>query len=142
MQIIAHNLASMFTNRQLNITTKNKSKAVEKLSSGYRVNRVADDAAGLSISEKMRYQIRGLDRGSKNTEEGISFIQVADGAMQEIHSMIQRIRELSVQASNDTQHLINNVLMKKLNISEMKLTEFVQIQNLIINQYLKILQYQ
>ncbi|MCX4268329.1 MAG: hypothetical protein OSJ62_06650 [Lachnospiraceae bacterium] len=142
MQIIAHNLASMFTNRQLNITTKNKSKAVEKLSSGYRVNRAADDAAGLSISEKMRYQIRGLDRGSKNTEEGISFIQVADGAMQEIHSMIQRIRELSVQASNDTQHLINNVLMKKLNISEMKLTEFVQIQNLIINQYLKILQYQ
>lgn len=102
MQIIAHNLASMFTNRQLNITTKNKSKAVEKLSSGYRVNRAADDAAGLSISEKMRYQIRGLDRGSKNTEEGISFIQVADGAMQEIHSMIQRIRELSVQASNDT----------------------------------------
>ncbi len=74
MQIIAHNLASMFTNRQLNITTKNKSKAVEKLSSGYRVNRAADDAAGLSISEKMRYQIRGLDRGSKNTEEGISFI--------------------------------------------------------------------
>lgn len=102
MQVIAHNLASMFTNRQLNITTKNKSKAVEKLSSGYRINRAADDAAGLSISEKMRYQIRGLDRGSKNTEEGISFIQVADGAMQEIHSMIQRIRELSVQASNDT----------------------------------------
>lgn len=102
MQIIAHNLTSMFTNRQLNITTKNKSKAVEKLSSGYRINRSADDAAGLSISEKMRYQIRGLDRGSKNTEEGISFIQVADGAMQEIHSMIQRIRELSVQASNDT----------------------------------------
>lgn len=102
MQVIANNLASMFTSRQLNITTKNKSKSVEKMSSGYRINRAADDAAGLSISEKMRYQIRGLDRGSRNTEEGISFIQVADGAMQEIHSMIQRIRELSVQASNDT----------------------------------------
>ncbi len=107
MQVIAHNLVSMFTDRQLSSITKNKSKSAEKLSSGYRINRAADDAAGLLISEKMRYQIRGLDRGSKNTEEGISFIQVADGAMQEIHAMVQRIRELSVQASNDTNSLLD-----------------------------------
>jgi len=113
MQIVAHNLVSMFTSRQLNISSNKKTASAEKLSSGYRINRAADDAAGLSISEKMRYQIRGLERGSKNTQEGISFIQVADGAMQEIHSMIQRIRELSVQASNDT-----NTLSDKQTINE------------------------
>lgn len=102
MQVIAHNLVSQFTNRQLNVTSREKGKTAEKLSSGYKINRSADDAAGLSISEKMRQQIRGLKRGGKNTQEGISWLQVADGAMDEITSIIQRMRELAVQASNDT----------------------------------------
>lgn len=105
MQVIAHNLTSMFTDRQLNISTKNKGRATEKLSSGYKINRAADDAAGLQISEKMRWQIRGLNRGAKNIEDGISLIQTADGAMSEMHSILQRIRELSVQAYNDTNTL-------------------------------------
>lgn len=102
MSVIVSNLASMFTNRQLNISTDNKSKSAEKLSSGYKINRSADDAAGLKISEKLRSQIRGLERGERNIMDGISFIQVADGAMSEMHSMVQRVRELAVQASNDT----------------------------------------
>lgn len=102
MVVLASNLAAMFTNRQLNINSNNKSKAEEKLSSGYRINRSADDAAGLKISEKMRSQIRGLERGKRNIMDGISFIQVADGAMSEMHDMVQRVRELAVQASNDT----------------------------------------
>ncbi len=102
MQVIAHNMLAQFTNRQLNITSSGKSKSTEKLSSGYRINRAADDAAGLSISEKMRWQIRGLNRGRDNTQDGISWLQVADGSMEEIGKMIHRIRELSVQASNDT----------------------------------------
>lgn len=102
MQVIAHNLLSQFTDRQLNISTKSKGKSAEKLSSGYKINRAADDAAGLKISEKMRTQIRGLSRGEQNTQEGISWVQVGDGAMNEIMEITQRIRELAVQASNDT----------------------------------------
>lgn len=102
MVVLATNLAAMFTNRQLNVNSNNKSKAEEKLSSGYRINRSADDAAGLKISEKLRSQIRGLERGKKNIMDGVSFIQVADGAMSEMHEMVQRIRELAVQSSNDT----------------------------------------
>ena len=82
--IISHNLLAMNANRQFNITNKNKAKTTEKLSSGYRINRAADDAAGLSISEKMRRQIRGLSQGIKNTEDGVSLCQVADGALNEI----------------------------------------------------------
>lgn len=102
MQVIAHNLLSQFTDRQLNISTKSKGKSAEKLSSGYKINRAADDAAGLQMSEKMRSQIRGLNRGEKNTQEGISWIQVGDGAMNEMMEITQRIRELAVQAANDT----------------------------------------
>lgn len=102
MGIITHNLLSQFSNRQLNITTRNKAKNAERLSSGYKINRSADDAAGLSISEKMRWQIRGLNRASNNTEEGISLCQVADGALAEVQDMLHRINELSVQAANDT----------------------------------------
>ena len=102
MQVLAHNLLSQFTDRQLNVNTKNKSKSTERLSSGYRINRSADDAAGLSISEKMRWQIRGLDQASENIQDGISFCQVADGALNESHAVLQRMRELSVQAANDT----------------------------------------
>lgn len=102
MQTMVNNITSMFTQRQLKIETKNKSSTSEKLNSGYRINRAADDSAGLSISEEMRRQIRGLKRGVKNTQEGISWLQVADGSMNEITSIIQRMRELSIQASNDT----------------------------------------
>ena len=95
-------MLSQFTERQLNITDKNKSKSTEKLSSGYRINRAGDDAAGLAISEKMRWQVRGLKRGQQNIQDGVSWLQVADGSMEEISKIIHRIRELSVQASNDT----------------------------------------
>ena len=100
--IIQHNMAAMFTQRQLGITEKRKSDAANRLASGYKVNKAADNAAGLSISEKMRGQIRGLERASKNIQDGISYVQVADGAMNEVHSIMQRIRELAVQAANDT----------------------------------------
>lgn len=102
MPVIAHNIASQFTNRQLNITTNKKTKSAEKLASGYKINRSADDAAGLQISEKMRSQIRGLNQASRNIQDGISLCQVADGALNESHAVLQRMRELSVQAANDT----------------------------------------
>ncbi|WP_342571184.1 flagellin [Paenibacillus sp. FSL R5-0749] len=100
--IINHNIAAMNTHRQLNTNTANTNKAIEKLSSGLRINRAGDDAAGLAISEKMRGQIRGLDMASKNAQDGISLIQTAEGALNETHSILQRVRELSVQSSNDT----------------------------------------
>ncbi len=100
--IIQHNMTAANTNRQLGITNSNLAKSSEKLSSGYRVNRAGDDAAGLSISEKMRGQIRGLEQASTNAQDGISLIQTAEGAMNEIHSIVQRMRELTVQAANDT----------------------------------------
>lgn len=100
--IVQHNMAALNTNRQLGVTNKLLSKSTEKLSSGYRVNRAADDAAGLSISEKMRSQIRGLNQASTNAQDGQSLIQTAEGALGEIHEVLQRMRELTVQASNDT----------------------------------------
>jgi len=100
--IVQHNMTALNANRQLGITNGNVAKSTEKLSSGYRVNRAADDAAGLSISEKMRGQIRGLQQASTNAQDGQSLIQTAEGAMGEIHSVLQRMRELTVQAANDT----------------------------------------
>ena len=100
--IVQHNMTALNANRQLGITNTNLAKSTEKLSSGYRVNRAADDAAGLSISEKMRGQIRGLNQASTNAQDGTSLIQTAEGALSEIHSVLQRMRELTVQASNDT----------------------------------------
>ena len=100
--VVQHNLQAMNANRMLNITTGSQSKSAEKLSSGYRINRAADDAAGLSISEKMRKQIRGLDQASTNAEDGVSAVQTAEGALTEVHSMLQRMNELAVQASNGT----------------------------------------
>ena len=100
--IIQHNMTAANTSRQLGITTGSLAKSAEKLSSGYRINRAGDDAAGLSISEKMRGQIRGLEQGSTNAQDGISLIQTAEGALNETHSIIQRMRELTVQAANDT----------------------------------------
>ena len=98
--VLAHNLLSMYTDRQLNITSDRKTKSLEKLSSGYRINRASDDEAGLSISEKMRRQIRGLNRGIENTQDGISLCQVADGALAEVTFIWCRIKELSVQSAN------------------------------------------
>lgn len=100
--IVQHNLTAMNTNRQLGITSNNLSKTTEKLSSGYRINRAGDDAAGLSISEKMRGQIRGLDQASSNAQDGISLIQTAEGALNEVHSILQRMRELAVKSATDT----------------------------------------
>lgn len=99
---INNNLMAMNAYRQLGITNNAAAKAMEKLSSGYRINRAGDDAAGLAISEKMRGQIRGLNMASKNAQDGISLIQTAEGALQETHAILQRMRELAVQAANDT----------------------------------------
>ncbi|MBO5259647.1 MAG: flagellar hook protein [Agathobacter sp.] len=100
--VVQHNMQAMNANRMLNITTTQQSKATEKLSSGYKINRAADDAAGLSISEKMRKQIRGLDQASTNAQDGISAVQTAEGALTEVHDMLQRMNELAVQAANGT----------------------------------------
>lgn len=100
--VLQHNLTAMFTNKQLGITTKEQAKSAEKLSTGYRINRAADDAAGLQISENMRRQVRGLNKASKNAEDGISYCQVSDGAMGEIDNIIHRVKELCIQGGNDT----------------------------------------
>ena len=100
--VVQHNMQAMNANRMLNITTGAQSKSTEKLSSGYRINRAADDAAGLTISEKMRKQIRGLDQASTNAQDGVSSVQTAEGALTEVHSMLQRMNELAVQAANGT----------------------------------------
>ena len=100
--VVQHNLSAMNTNRQMGMVTSSLQKSTEKLSSGYKINRAADDAAGLSISEKMRAQIRGLDKASDNAQDGISLIQVAEGALNETHSILQRMNELATQAANDT----------------------------------------
>ena len=100
--VVQHNMQAMNVNRMLNITTGAQSKSTEKLSSGYRINRAADDAAGLTISEKMRKQIRGLDQASTNAQDGVSSVQTAEGALTEVHSMLQRMNELAVQAANGT----------------------------------------
>jgi len=100
--IINHNIAALNTYRQLTVNNVNSQKSLEKLSSGLRINRAGDDAAGLAISEKMRGQIRGLEMASKNSQDGISLIQTAEGALNETHSILQRMREIAVQAANDT----------------------------------------
>ena len=100
--IVQHNMTALNANRQLSVTNTNLARSTEKLSSGYRINRASDDAAGLAISEKMRGQIRGLKQASTNAQDGQSLIQTAEGAMNEIHSVLQRMRELTVQAKNDT----------------------------------------
>ena len=100
--VVQHNMQAANANRMLNVTTSAQSKSTEKLSSGYKINRAADDAAGLTISEKMRKQIKGLDRASTNAEDGVSSVQTAEGALTEVHSMLQRMNELATQAANGT----------------------------------------
>ena len=100
--VVQHNLTAMNANRNLSTVTKAQASSTEKLSSGYRINRAADDAAGLSISEKLRSQIRGLDKAASNSQDGISLVQVAEGALNQTHSILQRMNELATQAANDT----------------------------------------
>ena len=100
--VVQHNMQAMNSNRMLGVTSSLQAKSTEKLSSGYKINRAADDAAGLSISEKMRKQINGLDRASTNAQDGVSAVQTAEGALTEVHSMLQRMNELAVQAANGT----------------------------------------
>ncbi len=111
--VVQHNMTSMNANRQLGITVGNQAKATEKLSSGYKVNRAGDDAAGLTISEKMRSQIRGLNKASTNAEDGISAIQTAEGALNEAHEILQRMNELATQAANDTNTSSDRTAIKK-----------------------------
>ena len=100
--VVQHNLTAMNSNRMLGLTTSSLSKSTEKLSSGYKINRAADNAAGLAISEKMRRQVRGLTQASANAQDGISAVQTAEGALNEVHDMLQRMNELAIQAKNDT----------------------------------------
>ena len=100
--VVQHNLTAMNSNRMLGVTTKTQAKSTEKLSSGYKINRAADDAAGLSISEKMRKQVRGLTQASSNAQDGISTVQTAEGALNEVQDMLQRMNELAVKSANGT----------------------------------------
>lgn len=114
--VVQHNLTAMNSNRQLGITTGSQAKSSEKLSSGYKINRAADDAAGLKISEKMRSQIKGLNRASSNAQDGVSLIQTAEGALNEVHSILQRMNELAVQGANDTnQNIDRDAINQELN---------------------------
>ncbi|MGK5510831.1 flagellin [Brevibacillus formosus] len=106
--IINHNISAMNTHRQLGVNTGSLAKNVEKLSSGYRINRAADDAAGLSISERMRAQIRGMEQASRNSQDGISLIQVAEGALQTVNNMLVRVKELATQSANGTYDSTND----------------------------------
>jgi len=110
--VVQHNMQAANTNRQLGITSNAQAKSTEKLSSGYRINRAADDAAGLAISEKMRSQVRGLNRASTNAQDGISAVQTAEGALNEVHSILQRMNELATQAANDTNTSIDRDSIK------------------------------
>ena len=100
--VVQHNLTAMNSNRNLGITTSAQAKSTEKLSSGYKINRAADDAAGLAISEKMRRQLRGLSQASANAQDGISAVQTAEGALNEVHDMLQRMNELAIKSANGT----------------------------------------
>ena len=139
--VVQHNLTAMNSNRMLGITTGQQSKSAEKLSSGYKINRAGDDAAGLSISEKMRSQIRGLNKASKNAQDGVSLIQTAEGALNEAHSILQRMNELAVQAANDTNTSADReALQKEINaltseIDRIASTTQFNTQNLLDGTY-------
>jgi flagellin len=111
--VVQHNLTAMNTNRQLSITTNAQAKSTEKLSSGYRINRAGDDAAGLTISEKMRSQVRGLDKASDNAQNGVSLVQTAEGALNESHSILQRMNEIATQAANDVNTTSDRAAVQK-----------------------------
>ena len=110
--VVQHNLKAMNSNRMLGLTTASQAKSTEKLSSGYKINRAADDAAGLAISEKMRRQIRGLTQASANAQDGISCVQTAEGALNEVHDMLQRMNELAVKAANGTNQSVDRAYIQ------------------------------
>ena len=109
---IQHNLPALFAHRQLNLTNMRMDKSLEKLSSGYRINHAADDAAGLAISEKMRTQVQGLEQSSRNVQDGISLIQTAEGGLEELHLVLQRMRTLAIQSANDTNTASDRALIQ------------------------------
>ena len=135
--VVQHNLQAMNSNRMLNVNTASQAKSTEKLSSGYKINRAADDAAGLAISEKMRRQVRGLTQASANAEDGISCVQTAEGALNEVHDMLQRINELSVKGENatlttlDRQYIGSEVNQLMSEIDRVKNTTTFNEQNLL-----------
>ncbi len=135
--VVQHNMQAMNSNRMLGLTSNSLSKSTEKLSSGYRVNRAADDAAGLAISEKMRRQIRGLTQASRNAQDGISCVQTAEGALNEVHDMLQRMNELANQAANGTNtsvdrgYINQEVQALKSEISRVATTTTFNEQNLL-----------
>lgn len=139
--VVQHNMSAMNANRQLGITTGAQAKSTEKLSSGYRINRAGDDAAGLTISEKMRSQIRGLNKASSNAQDGVSLIQVAEGALGETHSILQRMNELATQAANDTNTTADrNAIQAEINqlsseINRIQSTTQFNTMNLIDGSY-------
>ena len=139
--VVQHNMTAMNANRQLGITTSSQAKSSEKLSSGYRINRAGDDAAGLTISEKMRSQIRGLNKASDNAQDGVSLIQVAEGALSETHSILQRMNELATQAANDTNTTADrNAIQSEINqltseIDRIQSTTQFNTMNLIDGSY-------
>ena len=113
IMVVQHNMQAMNANRQLGVTTSSQGKVTEKLSSGFKINRAADDAAGLTISEKMRSQIRGLTQASSNAQDGVSCVQTAEGALSEVHSMLQRMNELAVKAANGTNTSADRLAIQK-----------------------------
>ena len=135
--VVQHNLTAMNSNRMLGLTQSTQAKSTEKLSSGYKINRAADDAAGLSISEKMRRQIRGLTQASANAEDGISCVQTAEGALNEVHDMLQRINELAVKGENgtltstDRQYIQSEVKQLMSEIDRVQSTTTFNEQNLL-----------
>jgi flagellin len=135
--VVQHNLRAMNSNRQLGVTASQQSKSTEKLSSGYKINRAADDAAGLAISEKMRKQVRGLTKAVANAQDGISCVQTAEGALAEVHDMLQRMNELAMQAANgtnstvDTGYLNDEVTQLKNEINRVANTVTFNDQNLL-----------
>ena len=139
--VVQHNMTAMNANRQLGITTSAQAKSSEKLSSGYKINRAGDDAAGLTISEKMRSQIRGLNKASDNAQDGVSLIQVAEGALSETHSILQRMNELATQAANDTNTTADrNAIQSEINqltseIDRIQSTTQFNTMNLIDGSY-------
>ena len=141
IMVVQHNLTAMNSNRMLGLTTATQAKSTEKLSSGYKINRAADDAAGLTISEKMRSQIRGLNKASDNAQDGVSLIQVAEGALSETHSILQRMNELATQAANDTNTTADRTAIQKevdqlaSEISRIRSTTQFNTMNLLDGKY-------
>ena len=129
--VVQHNLTAMNSNRMLGLTNATQAKSTEKLSSGYKINRAADDAAGLAISEKMRRQIRGLTQASANAQDGISMVQTAEGALNEVHDMLQRMNELAVKAANGTNQSEDQAYIQK------EVTALVNEINRVANYYLQ-----